>query len=118
MQGKIAELRKRANALHNFTKRLDYQQDCSASDYAELVDIFNYLEFYIVGDFKKTVEERKRQAERDHLDEFVLNTIICLQSSIERRHKNASVTPSEDELNNVETLKKAILNAYPDTREK
>ena len=112
MQGKIAELRKRANALHNFTKRLDYQQDCSASDYAELVDIFNYLETYIFGALKEEVEEKKRNQERDLSDETLINAIAVLRSLIEQRRKDGSVIPSEHESSAAECLNNAILNAY------
>ena len=111
MQDKIAELRKRANVLHSFTKKLDFKQDCSTEEYDELVDIFQYLEFYIVNDVKKAVEEKRRQRERELSDEALINAMADLRSLIEQRRKDGSV-PSEYESSVAEHLNNAIISAY------
>lgn len=112
MQGKIAELRKRANALHNFTKKLDFQQDCSTEEYDELSDLLSYVGSFVEGQFKAEIDAKAQRQERERLDNQLIDVITDLRNKILLRREADTLAVDMDELNAAEALKNAILSAY------
>ena len=112
MQSTIAELRKRANALHNFTKKLDFKQDCSAEDYDELYDLLSYFSSFVEGKFKAEIDAKTLRQERERLDNQLIDALNDLRNAVMLRSEENALAVDINELNAAEALKNAILSAY------
>jgi hypothetical protein len=112
MYGKIAELRKRANALHNFTKRLDYKQSCSIEEYDELSDLLSDVNSFAEGQFKAAIDAKELRQERQRLDDQLIDVITDLRNEILPRREADTLAVDMDELKIAEALNNAILTSY------